>query len=65
MKTGGFGLALAGVVAHRASLAVAGMVVGALTGATVCHLWLGIPLLRRSSGHGAKEAAGVPGPEAT
>jgi hypothetical protein len=46
LKTGGFFVALAGIVLHDVPVAIAGTAVGALVGGTFYHAWLGIELLR-------------------
>jgi hypothetical protein len=49
-KTGGFWIALAGVVLRNIPVAIAGTVIGALIGATWYHTWLGVLMLRRARG---------------
>jgi hypothetical protein len=46
LKTGGFWLALFGVVTGNVPVAIVGTGIGALVGGTLYHLWLGIAFLR-------------------
>ncbi len=48
IKTAGFGLALAGVVAHNLPVAQVGVVVGVLVGGPLYHGWLGTHMLKIS-----------------
>jgi hypothetical protein len=50
IKTGGFWIALAGVVGSNIALAKVGMVVGVLIGGPLYHAWLGLILLRLAKG---------------
>jgi len=50
IKTGGFWIALAGVVGSDIALAKVGMVVGVLIGGPLYHAWLSLIMLRLAKG---------------